>query len=117
MTAITSMPLKTVLLHVNAMQPKCSSIPPNLLVVLILSIISSSILLGSSSSLLAANTARTSTTEGRAQSEVDVLLRVETDNERWDVDDLLANTDVSLADQNTSVMDRLGEAELVDTGL
>ena len=46
-----------------------------------------------------------------------MLLGVETDNERRDVDDLLANTDVSLADENTSVVDGLGETELVDTGL
>jgi hypothetical protein len=44
-------------------------------------------------------------------------LRVEANNERRDVDDLLANTDVSLADENTSVVDRLGETELVDTSL
>lgn len=46
-----------------------------------------------------------------------MLLGVETDHERGDVDDLLADTDVALADQDTGVVDRLGETELVDTGL
>jgi nucleoside-triphosphatase THEP1 len=63
-----------------------------------------------------------------------VLLRVETDDEGWDVDDLLADAiaksvhiiryssrndipDVALADEDTSVVDGLGETELVDTGL
>jgi len=46
-----------------------------------------------------------------------VLLGVETDNEGRNIDDLLANTDVSLADEDTGVVDGLGETELVDTGL
>lgn len=46
-----------------------------------------------------------------------MLLGVETDDEGGDVDDLLANTDVALADQDTGVVDGLGETELVDTGL
>lgn len=67
--------------------------------------------------LLSADTAGTTTAKGRGQREVDVLLGVETDHERGDVDDLLADTDVALADQDTGVVDRLGETELVDTGL
>jgi hypothetical protein len=85
--------------------------------------------------LLAADTSRTATTEGRGESEVNVLLGVETDHEGWNVDDLLADTipllvrytcelnsdknipDVTLADQDTGVVDRLGKTELVDTGL
>jgi len=67
--------------------------------------------------LLPADTAGAATTEGRGQGEVDVLLGVETDDERGHVDDLLANTDVALADEDTSVVDGLGEAELVDTSL
>lgn len=46
-----------------------------------------------------------------------MLLGVETDNEGGDIDDLLANTDVALANQDTGVVDRLGKTELVDTGL
>jgi len=46
-----------------------------------------------------------------------VLLGVETDDERWDVDDLLSDTDVALANEDTGVVDRLGKAELVDASL
>lgn len=71
----------------------------------------------SSLGLLSADTTGTTTTKGRGQGEVDVLLGVETDHERGNVNDLLADTDVALADQDTGVVDRLGETELVDTGL
>jgi hypothetical protein len=67
--------------------------------------------------LLPAKAAGATTTEGRGQGEVDVLLRVETDDERRDVHDLLADADVALTDQDTGVVDRLGEAELVDASL
>jgi hypothetical protein len=67
--------------------------------------------------LLSSDTAGAATTEGRGQGEVDVLLGVETDNERGDVDDLLSDTDVALADQDTGVVDGLGETELVDASL
>jgi hypothetical protein len=87
-----------------------------LLIILILRIITT-ILLLSRLGLLSPDTTRTSTTKGRAECEINVLLGVETDNEGRDVDDLLANTDVSLADENTGVVDGLGETELVDTGL
>lgn len=68
-------------------------------------------------SLLSADTAGTATTEGRGKREVDVLLGVETDNERGNVDDLLADSDVTLADQDTGVVDGLGKTKLPDTGL
>ena len=87
-----------------------------LLIILILRIITS-ILLLSRLSLLSPDTTRTSTTKGRAEGEIDVLLGVETDDEGRNIDDLLANTDVSLADENTGVVDGLGKTELVDTGL
>jgi hypothetical protein len=87
-----------------------------LLIILILRIITS-ILLLSRLGLLPPNTTRTSTTKGRAEGEINVLLGVETDDEGRNVDDLLANTDVSLADENTGVVDGLGKTELVDTGL
>jgi len=38
-----------------------------------------------------------------------VLLGGELDHERWDIDHLLANSDVSLSDHDSSVMDTLGE--------
>jgi hypothetical protein len=46
-----------------------------------------------------------------------VLLGVQADNERGDVDDLLSNTDVALTDEDTGVVDGLRETELVDLGL
>ena len=46
-----------------------------------------------------------------------MLLGVETDDERRNVDDLLADSDVALSDENTGVVDGLGETELVDLGL
>lgn len=46
-----------------------------------------------------------------------MLLGVETDNERGNVDDLLADADVALANEDTGVVDGLGEAKLVDAGL
>lgn len=67
--------------------------------------------------LLSADTARAAATEGRGQGEVNVLLGVETDDEGGYVDDLLADTDVALADQDTGVVDGLGKTELVDTSL
>jgi hypothetical protein len=88
----------------------------HLFLIIILGIIAT-ILLLSGLCLLSPDTARATTTEWRAEGEVDVLLRVKTDNKGWNVDDLLANADVSLADQDTSVVDGLGETELVDAGL
>lgn len=55
------------------------------------------LLLSSSSSALALNTTRTSTTIRRSKSEVDVLLRVKTNNKGWNVDNLLANADFTLS--------------------
>lgn len=66
---------------------------------------------------LALHTAGTATTVGRLEREVDVLLGVETDDERRNVDDLLADTDVTLADEDTGVVDRLGKSKLEDLGL
>ncbi len=73
--------------------------------------------LSSSLGLLSADTAGAAAAEGRGQRKVNVLLRVETDDERRNVDDLLADTDVALADQDTGVVDGLGKAELVDASL
>lgn len=66
---------------------------------------------------LALDTAGTATTVGRLERVVNVLLRVETDDERRNVDNLLADADVALADEDTGVVDRLGEAKLEDLGL
>lgn len=67
----------------------------NLLLVLLTSIVVTTLLGGLG--LLPPDTARATTTEWRGQSEVDVLLRVETDHKRGNVDDLLANTSILLA--------------------
>ena len=67
--------------------------------------------------LLSPDTAGAAATKGRGQGEVNVLLRVQTDDERGDVDDLLADADVALADQDAGVVDGLGKAQLVDQGL
>jgi hypothetical protein len=72
---------------------------------------------GSGSSTLSLDTTGTSTAIGRSEREVNVLLGVETDNERRDIDDLLANTDVTLTDQDTGVVDGLCKTELEDLGL
>jgi len=87
----------------------------NLLLLLVTSLLVVALLGGLGA--LSPDTARTSATKGRGEGEVDVLLRVETDDERRHVDDLLADADVALADQHTRVVDRLGQAELVDAGL
>lgn len=46
-----------------------------------------------------------------------MLLGVETNDEGRNVDDLLSNTDVTLADKDTGVVDGLGKSELVNLGL
>lgn len=86
----------------------------NLLLLLLLGVAATTL---SGLGLLSADTAGAATTKGRGQGEVDVLLGVETDDEGGHVDDLLANTDVALADEDTGVVDGLGETELVDTSL
>lgn len=85
----------------------------HLLLVLLLTVLA----VGGSLGLLSADTAGAARAEGRVESKVNVLLGVETDDERRNVDDLLADADVALADQDTGVVDGLGETELVDAGL
>lgn len=60
----------------------------NLLLILLLSVI----FLGGSGGTLALDASSTSSTIGGGEGEVNVLLRVETDNERRNVDNLLADT-------------------------
>src|SRR5262249_19599448 len=48
---------------------------------------------------------------------VDVFLRVSSNDEGRNIDNLLSNSDVSLSDQNTSVVDGLGEVQLENFGL
>lgn len=46
-----------------------------------------------------------------------MLLTVQSNDETWHVDDLLSNTNMTLFDEDTGVVDGFGETELVDTGL
>ena len=53
----------------------------------------------------------------RGEGVVDVLLRVDSNEKRGRVAHLLSNTDVSLLDQHTGVVDGLGQAALEDLSL
>ena len=46
-----------------------------------------------------------------------MLLGVQSDGERWDVDDLLTNGNVSLGDQDSGVVDGSSQTQLEDLGL
>lgn len=48
---------------------------------------------------------------------MDVLFRADSNKVRWNVDKLLSNSDVSLSDKNSSVMDGVSELSLGDKGL
>lgn len=110
------------MVHMSASKPSQLASSPfsirsnNLLLILLLLSVTAGLGL-SGGSLLAANATWAATSEWRVKGEVDVLLGVKTDNEGWDVDDLLSDADVALTDQDTGVVDGLGEAELVDAGL
>lgn len=69
------------------------------------------------SGLETGETSGAAATEGRGGGEADVLLGVDTNDERGNGDHLLADGDVALADEDTSVVDGLGHAALVDLGL
>ena len=106
-----------------------------LIIILLLLVVATLLVLGRR--VAALDAAGAATAEGRVQSEVDVLLAVNADHERRDVHDLLADAakitirqrkmlikttwtnapDVPLADENTGVVDGLGEAELEHLGL
>ena len=66
---------------------------------------------------LAAHTPRAASTKWRGQGKVNVLLTVKANQEGRNVTDLLAHTDVALADQSASMMDGLGQAQPEDLGL
>merc|ERR1719347_815438 len=83
------------------------------LILITSSIISSFALLG----VLPLDTSWSASTEGRLEAEVNVLLGVQADDEGWDVDDLLSDTNMPLSDQDTCMMDRLGKSQLEDLGL
>jgi hypothetical protein len=54
-------------------------------------IVTTLLLLGGSSSTLALDATRAASTVGRCQGKVNVFLGIETDDERWNVDDLLSD--------------------------
>ena len=81
---------------------------------LVTAVVSSS---SGTSQLGALNTTSAATTEWGGKGEVDVLLGLTTNNEGGNVDGLLTNADVTLADQNTSVVDGLSETQLENLGL
>jgi len=72
----------------GAMHLSCN--PNHLLLLLLISTVI--ILLLGSLSLLPLDTTRASTSKWRSESKVNVLLGVETNDEGWDIDNLLANT-------------------------
>lgn len=55
--------------------------------------------------------------EGGGESEVNVFLGVEMDDERRNVDDLFVDMDVMLVDKDMSVVDGFGQVEFVDESL
>lgn len=72
-----------------------------------------SIILG----LLSLDTTGAAATEWGGKGKVNVFLGVEADDEGGDIDDLPANADVTLADENSSMVNGLCKTHLVDTRL
>merc|ERR550525_67148 len=62
--------------------------------------------------VLPLDTSWSAASEWRLEAEVNVLLGIQTDNERWNVDNLLPDANVSLPDEDACVVDGLGESEL-----
>merc|ERR1739847_138456 len=62
--------------------------------------------------VLSGDSAWSAAGQWRLEAEIDVFLAIESDNVGWNIDDLLSHSDVSLSDEHSSVVDRLGETEL-----
>ena len=75
---------------------KCSLVGASCLLFLLLATLLAVTLALSGLGLLSPHTTWAASTKWRGEREVDVLLGVETDDERWDVDDLLADAAVML---------------------
>ena len=71
---------------------------------------------GASSSLLLHSSHGTGLEHG-CWCGLDMLLRRDSDHERWNVNHLLTNSDVSLSDQDSSMMEGVSEFLLGDDGL
>jgi len=69
------------------------------------------------SSVLALDTTSTATAEWGVEGELNVWLRLDSHHEGWHGHNLAADTDVTLADEHTSVVDGLGKTTLEDEGL
>lgn len=67
--------------------------------------------------LLCLGSAELASLEDGGGGELNVLLRAHSDQEAGNVDELLADSDVSLSDEDSSVVDRVGELSLGDEGL
>jgi hypothetical protein len=65
----------------------------------------------------ASHTSGSALAVGGVKGEIDVLLGVGSHEEGGDVDNLLADSDVSLSDEHAGVVDGLGQVELEDLGL
>lgn len=74
-------------------------------------------LLGSCLLVLSLHSTWASTSEGTGKREIDVLLRINSHHERWDVDNLPPNPDMLLSNKHTSMVDRLGHSRLEYKGL
>lgn len=83
-----------------------------LLVILLLGVAGTTLL-----GVLSLNSTGSASAVGRVEGKVNVLLGLESNHERGNVDNLLADSDVSLGDEHSGVVDGLGEAELEDLGL
>ena len=68
-------------------------------------------------SLLSLSTSILSSSEDGGGGSLNELLLGDTDHEWWDVDHLLSNGNVFLSNENTGVMDWLGEVSLLDQSL
>ena len=72
---------------------------------------------GTLGSASASHTTGSALAVGGVQGKINVLLGVDSDQERRHIHHLLSNTDMSLSDQHTGVVDRLGKTLLEDLGL
>lgn len=87
--------------------------PYRLLILILILLLSSSTL----TLVLSLDSTSSASTVWGVRSKVNMLLGVQSDHERRNIDDLLTNSDVSLGDQNSGVVDRSGQTQLEDLGL
>jgi hypothetical protein len=92
-----------------------SSLLPLLLI--LFGIIAALFLLLSGLGLLPPDATRSPTAEGTGQRKIDMLLAVQANDKAGYIYYLLSHPNMALFDEDTSMMNRLGETELVDTSL